>query len=194
MTAYVYSLTHRATGREYIGMTERSVQKRVREHMSDARTGQRSAHLHQAVRKYGEAAFYARVEAELPTRAEALIAERIAIALRRPVFNMTVGGDGISSAQATEINLRTWAEGKRPRRMSDEARARMSAALMGRAVTEAQRAAMDWTGRRHTPEAKAKMSAGRKGWAQRPGGWKHSAESIAKMSAAHRARRAKQEF
>ena len=154
MTAHVYSLTHRETGRQYIGMTERGVHVRVLEHVGDARCGSRT-HLHRALRKYGRDAFDVRVEAELPTADEAKIAEMIAIATQRPAFNLTRGGDGtrgrkVSDAERQAMRERAlaltpeqreqMAVPRRGRVVSEQTRARISAARKGQ-VTDKQREA-----------------------------------------------------
>jgi group I intron endonuclease len=93
MSCSVYSITHVQTGREYVGVTSGKPRDRWARHKLDARSG-RGHRLHRAMRKYGETAFAFKIEAVLPTKAEAWLAERIAVALRQPAFNLTRGGEG----------------------------------------------------------------------------------------------------
>jgi group I intron endonuclease len=188
LPALLYSITHRDTGRRYIGITGGTLARRMQAHDQQVRSGKRRSFVHAAINKYGWNAFDVQVEAQLPTREEAQIAERIAIALERPAFNMTAGGDGVGGPTASATLKKSWASGNRARKASPETRAKMSASHKGKSVSARVRAALNWTGRRHSDEARAKMRATRKGVAYRAAGYTHTAESRAKMSAAHRAR------
>jgi len=158
MTFDVYSITHRATGREYIGVTSRGVERRWKEHRQGARTDMPIA---RAIAKYGADAFDYVKEATLPTFQEMLIAERIAIAFNRPAFNLTAGGDGALGAVRTP-----------------EQRAKLSAAAKARGVHPGLLAAAVKanTGRKHSEETKAKIGAANLGQRRTP-------EQRARMSA-----------
>jgi hypothetical protein len=111
----VYYLTHLASGREYIGITSRKPSVRWAQHRLAVREGA-STRIARALRKYGCDAFSWQVIATLPTFQEAQIAERILVAVRRPVFNMTAGGDGTCSPvretleKIAAANKRSWAD------------------------------------------------------------------------------------
>lgn len=167
--AFVYSITHLATGREYIGVTSRTLERRWREHVS--KSGQpKKTHVGRALRKYGPDAFAMREEAVLPTFDEAKIAERILVALRKPEFNMTEGGDGMRGYKRVH---------------SAETRAKIAATLEGRPLTEAHklklRGRRGTRGKRMPDEVRAKISASKLGS-------KPSAETVARRAASLKAR------
>lgn len=114
----LYQITNRVDGKRYVGVAV-CAQKRWREHQHHARTGG-GFKLHAAMRKHGIENFEMQVIATLPTDEEVKIAERIAIAIETPEYNLTAGGDGV--------------------RATPEVRAKLSAAFKGRGLTEAQRA------------------------------------------------------
>jgi group I intron endonuclease len=196
----LYSITHRDTGREYIGMTKRRVESRWADHVSVSRRAESAGDYNtrmpivRALRRYGAEAFDFRVEATLPTAEEAKIAERIAIALRRPAFNASRGGDGNGNYIRTPetrlkislSNARAWAEGRRSREVSSETRERMSAARSGRKHSAETRALIAEANRRRvvSEESRAKMSATRRGVKHGP----MPAETRAKIAAKARAR------
>lgn len=99
----VYIATNTATGSEYIGITKRGMQKRRREHLYDARKASKPGcwRLNQAIRKYGNDAFEWRVVAEGLTHAAAEEMERSLIASRKPRYNITSGGGGVSGIVRT---------------------------------------------------------------------------------------------
>jgi hypothetical protein len=132
--------------------------KRWREHRGSKRP---DMPISRAMRKHGPDAFDYRIEAELPTFEEAKLAEMIAVATRRPVFNATMGGDGTRGAVRTPAQRA---------KLAEYARARGTKAL-----TEAARQAN--TGRHHSEERKARISAGNRGKTV-------SAETGARISAA----------
>ncbi len=209
MTAAAYSITHRETGREYIGQTANDARLRWSAHISSA--GRVRSAIGAALAKYGSRAFDFQIEAMLPTADEAKIAEMILIATRKPVFNLTRGGDGCCGC-------------KHPPRTA-ETRAKLAAARTGlaiwggtRSMHEAQVAsanarrgkpnpahAAKITGRKASAETKAKMSESQKKRCADPAlkarvsaqmsgsksgvGRKDSAETIAKRVATTRARR-----
>ena len=160
---YVYSLTHAETRREYVGISS-SPERRLREH----RRANRPTHISRALAKYGAAAFAFKIEAALPTRAEADIAERILIATRKPAFNMTAGGEGCPGLNRGPVK--------------PEVKAKIAAALTGRPLSPEHRAKLSAVRKGKKPgpmsaEQKAKISASRKGK-------RISAEGEAKRNAA----------
>lgn len=160
--AEVYSITHIATGREYVGFTSKTVSQRWRAHRAAATAGKQT-HFARALRKYGPDAFDIKLEAVLPTNAEAKLAERILIALRAPAFNMTSGGDGTPGHEVSaEARARMGYWSGKTRSLAS--RAKVSASLTGRQVSEATRAKLSakHAGRvmhPQTPEVRAKISA-----------------------------------
>jgi hypothetical protein len=105
MTAYMYEIECACSGGKYVGVTSRGVAKRWREHVASATAGS-ATRLHKAIRKYGAAEFSVKTRAQLPTYEEALLAERITIALERPRYNMTDGGDGHRGPLPAELRAK----------------------------------------------------------------------------------------
>jgi len=150
--------------------------------LSYARHGA-TGYFQRVLAKYGRDAFDWEVVAELPTSQEAKVAERILIALSKPEYNLTAGGDG------------TWGCSKSP-----ETRAKMSASMRGAKTPEGleriRAANRARAGIHLSKEHKAKLSVSIKAAGNRPPqasteelrarqlGKKASAETRAKMSAA----------
>ncbi len=163
MCCTVYSITHRATGREYIGITSLPVRRRWRCHLSAANCGKPQP-IARALAKHGAAAFDFRVEAEVATLKQAREAEVVAIAQRRPAFNLTAGGEGTRGWKPTAETRRRIADTKRGNVMPAEIRAKISAANRGRTLSEVTRSRMSaaFKTRTHGEGARAKMSAAHK--------------------------------
>lgn len=169
----VYSITHRESGREYIGVTTQPVKNRWGCHLSSARQPESDSNTNtrmpivRALREHGEAAFDFGVLAVLPTPEEGRLAERIAIALHRPAFNACSGPIGdFERTRETRLkmsaaNRKSWAEGKRPRTATAETRAKMSEARRGRKHGPQTRALIAEANRQRsiTDETRARMSA-----------------------------------
>ena len=177
----IYMITNRANGKKYIGQTV-DVQNRWNNHRFAS--GDCPA-LHGAIKKYGVDAFDFNVVEVCRSKAQADEAERTLI--RRyhtrsyeSGYNITNGGDGVSGWRAspeTRERMRLAHLGNRSflgRHLSAEHRAKLSVASKGR---------------RHTPEARAKMSVSRKPQAPPMLGKKHSEETKAKMRASAEARK-----
>jgi group I intron endonuclease len=163
MPCSVYSITHRATGREYIGVTSRKPGDRWARHCLDAAKG-RGHRLHRALRKYGRDAFAFKIEAELPTQQEAWLAERIAVALRCPAFNLTRGGEGTPGWTHSAETRAKMSASLRASEKLKTANARSVAAKTGVPLTPEHRTALKaahvgFTGRTHGEAAKEKLKA-----------------------------------
>lgn len=147
----LYVITNSITGMQYVGVTSRTLNKRWREHKSDARAGRGWA-LHVAIRRYGADAFEV-VEIErgddwdaLCKREQDLIVELGCLSPKG--YNLTPGGEGnpgrVVSIE-TRAKLRAAKIGKP---LSSEHRAKMSAAKIGKKMPP------------RTAEHCAKISAG----------------------------------
>jgi hypothetical protein len=196
----VYLLTNRANGKRYVGQTRRTLELRWWEHTKPSQHKDGLA-LHNAIRKYGPAAFEKSV-LSTATNLEALNSlERFWIrelkTLRPHGYNLTDGGDGsfLCSAE-TRARMSVAQKGNtkaKGHKHSLESRARMSVAQMGNTKAKGFKNA---EGYHHTPETKARLSSVMTGRtvsaetrAKRMGntnakGHVHSAESRARMSAA----------
>lgn len=112
----IYTITNQVNGKRYVGQTTQGLRQRIAEHICRFNLGERDHKLYQAMRKYGLSNF---VFEELccvlkPEYLDALEIEFIAKfnSFRRG-YNMTCGGDGVS----------------------DETKAKISAAHKGRKIT-----------------------------------------------------------
>ncbi len=167
--AVVYSITHRESGREYIGVTSKKPRVRWRQHVAHARAGRSlTMPVVRALAKHGAEAFEFKVEAELPTFEEAKLAEMIAIATRRPAFNATAGGDGIRGLKhrqdtRAKMSAIAKARGQRPPAMVGTEAARK--ATLGVKFTPERSAAQSLALRKRygctwtTPEERRAVSA-----------------------------------
>ena len=54
---YIYCITNKVNGKQYVGQTTQTIERRFIQHRSDARTGRRNSIIHNAIRKYGEENF-----------------------------------------------------------------------------------------------------------------------------------------
>lgn len=166
----VYKATS-PSGKVYVGITCRDLGVRRIEHRYLARV-RSNRHFANALGKYGRAMKWEVLADEVATLEEANRLERAFIAQfrssdRRFGYNLTEGGDGVVA--------------------NAETRAKMSASAKARGVTKRQLANLDkargdfWVGRKHSDEAKQKMSASK-------AGRRISDEWRQKMSEAHQGR------
>lgn len=145
MTATVYTITHRDSGRQYVGQTGKPVTQRWSGHISSAER-RPVGPITFAIRKHGSRAFDFQVLATLPTAAEAKIAERLAIACMRPAFNATAGGDGTHGMRHKPETLKRFSEIARAQQRQPPPGVGTAAALLVH------------TGAKRTAETRAKMS------------------------------------
>lgn len=110
----VYAAINKRSGKMYVGATERGMRHRSMQHLAAARRGQKCV-FYSAIRKYGEGNFKFVELRQCNDFFHALAAERDYIALFKPEYNMTAGGGGVKGLK-----------------MSDEARAKMSLAKIGK--------------------------------------------------------------
>lgn len=159
----LYRITNRVDGKRYIGVAV-CAQKRWREHRHRARSGG-GFKLHAAMRKHGIENFEMQVIATLPTDEEAKIAERIAIAIETPEYNLTAGGEGVRATPEVRAKISAKSAGRKP---SPETVAKLRAARLAQGYIPPPT---------FTPEHRAKMRAAQLGK-------KQSEETKAKRSAA----------
>ena len=135
----VYQALNSVNGKRYVGVSTRGVAHRRTSHFLSARKGSR-VRFHCAIRKYGESAFQFTVLTQYATLADAHAEERRLIALLKPEYNMTAGGEGV-------LGLK----------MSPETIERIAAAHRGKPGP--------WLGKKRSEETKRKVgdaSRGRK--------------------------------
>lgn len=91
----VYQGTNLINGKRYIGYTSMLLKKRVSAHFSQAYIDKAERVFAKAIRKYGRDAFRFSILLRCQGRKTAAAEEKRLIALLRPEYNMTKGGDGI---------------------------------------------------------------------------------------------------
>lgn len=166
MQTCLYQVTRRETGDKYIGISKKPL-VRWHQHESAANNGSK-VRFHRALAKYGFNAFDWEIKAVLPSSEEAQIAERIAIATQKPVYNLTAGGEGtvgyIPSAE-TRAKLSERRRGVKREAFSLEHRHNLRMAQLGKKMSEAHREASRKAslGRKHTEETKATIGAAHRG-------------------------------
>lgn len=57
MIGYIYVITNNINGRQYVGQTIQTIEKRYENHIRDAKGGYTNMYIHKAIRKYGEENF-----------------------------------------------------------------------------------------------------------------------------------------
>lgn len=92
----VYGAFNRASNWDcYVGATMRGLGKRKSSHLKCARTGERNYHFYNALKKYEPYSFHWRILEVCDSFEQALEAERKHIAILKPKYNHTLGGEGI---------------------------------------------------------------------------------------------------
>lgn len=94
--AYIYKITNDINGKSYIGKTEFSIEKRFKEHCSDAfKDRNEKRPLYAAMRKYGVDHFHISLveETDNPNEREVFWIEKFST-FGKNGYNATIGGDG----------------------------------------------------------------------------------------------------
>jgi group I intron endonuclease len=162
----IYKITNKVNGNIYIG-------QHMTDDMDDGYMGSGKA-IKAAIKKHGIENFIREILHDYDTfdkmnaKEEELVDEDFVE--RRDNYNQKTGGSNGSPGKEARAKIGAAHKGmKRPPR-TEEHKAKLSAAKMGNT---------DALGRKHTPEARAKMSAVKKGTTRSP-------ETRARMSAAHK--------
>lgn len=170
MTHYVYTVTHKLTGKAYVGISV-NPRRRWIQHRYAARAGSRR-YFHNALRAHGRDAFMWCVALRCETQAEALACEVDLIATGGFAYNLSTGGERPSiDREAVERS----AAKRRGLKFSDEVRARMSAGQKRRFAEQPH----PRQGVPHTEETRAVLSAKTKAWMQTQAGREASAKAVA---------------
>ena len=173
MSAYLYVITNRVNGKQYVGQTIHSIDRRWQHHRISARKSWRGCrHLAHAIRKYGADAFLVDQFACLVnySQDEINIAERAAI-------------DSLGTLAPNGYNIR---QGGSNGRMHDESKAKISAYQKGRqkSAEHAANISAGLRGKTVPLETRAKIAATLRGQPGRP----HSAETRQRLSVLARLR------
>jgi hypothetical protein len=92
----IYMATNIKNGKRYIGATKRALKVRRSKHYSDAKGKRRGCHVfNAAIRKYGEDAFEWTIISTAENYTDLMKEEIRLIALLRPEYNITRGGQGM---------------------------------------------------------------------------------------------------
>lgn len=191
----VYCIKNIINNKEYIGLTTRTLEERWKQHVYESNrenSWEWNTPLGNAIKKYGKDSFQVFVleecssETEMKLKEIQLIKERKSLSTETG-YNLTLGGDGRLGYKLSEETKKKIGEGNLGKIMSIEAREKMSVAAKKRCVGKLS--PMD--GKRHTEEAKNKISAASRGrihleeskkkCSESQKGIKKSAESVEKM-------------
>lgn len=129
MYGVIYKVTNKVNGNFYIGQTKMRLGSRWSKHKQDARNGKGWV-LAAAIRKYGCEAFSVEVLEEHESKDALNHAEIRLIAMMKPEYNSCAGGGGIGSP-------------------SEEVRQKLSAARLGKKISEATRQRMSQAQKGH---------------------------------------------
>lgn len=181
MALTIYHITHRESGKTYVGQTRQVFKYRMSQHRHEALVRNSSLLIHKAIRKYGWDAFEADVLEVVEGGDELDSAERFWIKLYGSLapngYNLESGGNGNKTLNAatkkkigdahrgkklSEAHIERLREANRGnfhtkgRRLSEEHRAKMSARMKGKPLPEEWKVAIR---KPKTPEARANIAA-----------------------------------
>lgn len=179
----VYKITNKVNGKFYIGITKFSVEKRWEGHINRARKSSRKTYFINAIRKYGSENFKTELLFGEPSKKAAQETEILLILDLCPEYNSTFGGevtDGFKHSEETkkalsEIGKKRGAPkltpeqqaksaaSRRGKKMSEQAKLKLSAAAKGR-VSGFKGKTSPMKGCTLSEETKLKMSEFKKLW------------------------------
>lgn len=136
-TAFIaYLVTCVPTGKQYVGITARSLHRRWYEHAIDAKARPGRNPLRRAIAKYGEAQFTVEVVCCARTWEDLCAAEVALIAQRNTRapngYNITLGGEGARGCIRTAAHRAAISRAHLGKQRSAITRAKLSAAMSGR--------------------------------------------------------------
>lgn len=190
MSYFVYAVHNEITGKQYVGFTSHTPEKRWKEHLWDAASGKNgSPKLHKSIRKHGPLVWRLETVATFDSADDALQFEIATIAARDAIargYNSSIGGTAPTMGMVM------------PKSFGCAITARQSGPgnhMFGRIPTDDERAAQSermrlWhasnshprLGAKASDETRAKMSAAHSGKANSFYGRKHTEASLAAMS------------
>lgn len=103
MKAVVYIAINIMNGKRYVGVTQKTLHQRRRQHFKHAFAEGRKVKFHCALRKYGKENFQWAILAEYKRWEDALAGEIYFIAEMKPEYNMTPGGEGNTSPRRSNL-------------------------------------------------------------------------------------------
>jgi len=147
----IYKLTS-PIGKSYIGLTEKSLNHRLKQHVNDC--NRYDHHLHKALRKYSIDQWETEILEECDTRHQLQERERHYIEKYdtfKNGYNKTLGGDGVDPETASTLKKNYWDSER-----SAEHRAKLSQRF-------SENNPGDWAGKNLTEEHKQNISKSKKG-------------------------------
>lgn len=111
----LYKVVNRVSGREYIGMTKQTLDKRMSQHKDMA--GKRNTPLYNAIESYGASEFSIHLLDEFNTREECGLAEIEKIASTDNLYNLAPGGTGgfvVQDIDSWKLKLSAARKGRKP--------------------------------------------------------------------------------
>lgn len=124
----IYVVTNTVNGKQYVGLTTKTVPHRWSEHKTCAVIGKKT-HLYSALRKYGPDAFEISVYASVLDKKDLGAVERLIIQQLSPAYNQTNGGEvtfGRKYDDATKERIRQGSLGRKRTPEQKEVQRRIS--------------------------------------------------------------------
>lgn len=197
---YIYKIICLTTGKLYIGQTLRTIEKRWKRHIRDAKKG--SEHkFHRAIRKYGEENFTveellavsAPTKKELKAQLDSLEIEYISrFNTREKGYNSTDGGEGTAGRVCSEESRERYRQANMGERnpsfgkaCSEETKEKVRKARLGKASP--------MKGKKHSDGARQKISESHTGERNPNFGKTASKETRKKLSEAHKGKKLSEE-
>jgi len=165
----VYKLTNKINGKEYIGITSKTLDERVNGHLCRCGKGKIHYAIHNAIMKYGidnfdkSILFTGTSWKELQDVERALIAKHNTFAPKG--YNLTYGGDGMLGFKHSEETCAKIGEFNRNRSVSEETREKLRVANTGKKMPRegVEKSAKARLGQKRTIAMKNRISIGRIG-------------------------------
>jgi group I intron endonuclease len=112
----VYVAINQSNKKKYVGATSRSLKERISSHKSIAKNENNKGHFQRAIRKYGIASFCFYTLSKWDNYKDALNEEVRVIALIKPEYNMSSGGEGVIMPRTPEWskNISIANKGRKP--------------------------------------------------------------------------------
>lgn len=197
---YIYKIICLTTGKLYIGQTLRTIEKRWKRHIRDAKKG--SEHkFHRAIRKYGAENFTveellavsAPTKKELKAQLDSLEIEYISrFNTREKGYNSTDGGEGTAGRVCSEESRERYRQANMGERnpsfgkaCSEETKEKVRKARLG--------TASPMKGKKHSDRARQKISESHTGERNPNFGKTASKETRRKLSEAHKGKKLSEE-
>lgn len=157
----VYCIKNKINGKEYVGLTTRSLEKRWKQHIQESKkegSWEWNTPLGNAIKKYGEDSFEVFVLEKCETQEDLKLKEKYFIEQRKSLavfggYNLTKGGDGRLGCKHSEETKKKIGLGNKGKTYSKESIERMKQAAKIRSVGKLS----PMQGKKHTEEAKLKI-------------------------------------